>query len=119
METKLIVSSPSDVETECLVVFALDHGQKQQNDARLTSRDAALERAAAELLASGEVTSKTFEAAMVHHPQGLRAKRLLVVNAGKAKTFAALELRKAAGTAVRFLKPKMIKSCAIIPPDGG
>ncbi|HEY6969009.1 MAG TPA: leucyl aminopeptidase [Candidatus Angelobacter sp.] len=119
METKSIVSSPSDVETECLVVFALDHGQKQQNDARLTSRDAALERAAAELLTSGEVTCKTFEAAMVHRPPGLRAKRLLVINAGKAKTFGALELRKAAGTAVRFLKAKMIKNCAFILPDSG
>ena len=119
METKLVVSSPSDVETECLVIFALDHGEKQNSDARLSNRDAALERAAAELLSSGEVTSKPFEAAMVHHPQGLRARRLLVINANKAKKFGLLELRKAAGTAVRFLKPKMIKSCAFVPPETG
>src|SRR5262249_40173330 len=34
MEIKLITSSPADVETECLVIFALDHGEKQKSDAR-------------------------------------------------------------------------------------
>jgi leucyl aminopeptidase len=119
METPLMVSSPADVETECLVVFALDHGEKHKNDPRLANRDAALEKAAAELLVSGEVTSKTFEAALIHRPPGLKAKRLLVINAGKAKNFTHAELRKAAGTAVRFLKPKMIKSCAFLPPEIG
>jgi leucyl aminopeptidase len=119
METPLMVSSPADVETECLVVFALNHGDKHKNDPRLANRDAALEKAAAELLLSGEITSKTFEAAMIHRPLGLKAKRLLVINAGKAKHFTQAELRKAAGAAVRFLKPKMIKSCAFLPPEIG
>src|SRR5215471_13346935 len=119
MQTKLIVSSPADVETECLVVFALDHGEKQANDLRLANRDTALEKAAAELLSSGELTTKKpFEAAMIHHPQGLKAKRLLVINAGKAKRFSPAELRKAAGSAVRFLKLRMIKSCVFVPPEG-
>src|SRR4029077_3410061 len=45
------------------------------------------------------------------------AKRLLVISAGKAQTFSHVELRKAAGTALRALKPKMIKSCAILLPE--
>ena len=117
MEAKLIVGNPAGVETECLVVFAVDHGEKQKNDPRLLNQDAALEKAAAELLSTAEVTSKPFEAVMVHHPQGLKAKRLLVVNGGKAKKFNGRELRKAAGTAVRFLKPKMIKSCVFVSPE--
>ena len=117
MDTRLIIGSAADVDTECLVVVAVDHGEKQKNDAKLANRDTALERAAAELLSSGEVTSKPFEAALVHHPQGLKAKRLLVINAGRAKNFGPTEVRKAAGTALRFLKPKMIKSCAFVPPD--
>ncbi|HJU12513.1 MAG TPA: leucyl aminopeptidase, partial [Candidatus Binataceae bacterium] len=36
---------------------------------------------------------------------------------GKAKSFSHTELRKAAGTALRALKPKMIKSCAFVVPD--
>src|SRR5215468_4380354 len=117
MDTRLIIGSAADVDTECLVVVAVDHGEKQKNDAKLANRDTALERAAAELLSSGEVTSKPFEAALVHHPQGLKAKRLLVINGGKAKNFGPTEVRKAAGTALRFLKPKMIKSCAFVPPE--
>ncbi|HLJ30657.1 MAG TPA: leucyl aminopeptidase [Candidatus Angelobacter sp.] len=117
MDAKLIAGNCADVETECLVVMAVDQGEKQKNEPRLAHRDAALEKAAAELLSTGEVTSKAFEAVMVHHPQGLKAKRLLVINAGKAKKFNADALRKAAGTAVRFLKPKMIKSCVFVPPE--
>ena len=117
MDTKLITGNPAEVDTECLVVIALDHGEKQKTEPRLAIRDAALEKATAELLATGEVTSKTFEGVVVHRPQGLKAKRLLVVNGGKAKSFNQRELRKAAGSAVRFLKPKMIKSCALVVPD--
>src|SRR5579864_1876518 len=117
MDAKLIVGNCAEVETECLVVIAVDHGEKQKNDPRLLNRDPALHKAAADLLSTGEVTSRAFEAVMVHHPQGLKAKRLLVVNAGKAKKFNAGELRKAAGAAVRYLKPKMIKNCVFVPPE--
>jgi leucyl aminopeptidase len=117
MDTKLIVGNCAEVDTECLVLFAVDRGEKEKNDPRLLHRDAALEKATAELLSTGEVTSKPFEAVMVHHPPGLKARRLLVVNAGKAGKFSPRELRKAAGAAVRFLKPKMIKSCMVVPPE--
>jgi leucyl aminopeptidase len=117
MDTKLINGNPAEIETECLVVIALDHGEKQKSEARLTSRDAALEKAAADLLSGSEVTSKPFEAVILHRPEGLKAKRLLVVNGGKPKSFNSRELRKAAGAAVSFLKPKMIKSCAFALPE--
>jgi len=117
METRLIAGNAAEVETECLVVIALDHGDKQKSEARLAHRDVALEKATAELLSTGEVTSKQFEVGLVHRPHGLRAKRLLVVNAGKAKNFNPTNLRRAAGTALRFLKPKMIKSCALVAPE--
>ena len=117
MDTKLIVGNSADVETECLVVFAVDHGEKQKNEPRLSLKDAAAEGAVTELFLSGEVTGKLFEAAMLHRPQKLKAKRLLVVGGGKARNFSHTEARKAAGVAVRFLKPKMIKSCAYVLPD--
>src|SRR5437588_8057965 len=101
MDTKLILGNPADIETECLVAVVLDHGEKQKNEPKLATKDAALEKAAAELAASGEITGKLFETVMLHHPQGLKAKRLLLVGAGKAKNFSHTELRKAAGTAVR------------------
>src|SRR5258707_4159711 len=136
MDTRLIAASPAEVETECLVVFALDHsvkdhankdlsnkGQgsnsnsKDKPEPRLAIKDAILEKAVADLVASGEVTGKAFETVMLHRPQGLKAKRLLVVSAGKAKSLTHAEVRKAAGSAIRALKPKMIKSCAFLIPD--
>ncbi|MBZ5569906.1 MAG: leucyl aminopeptidase [Acidobacteriia bacterium] len=117
MNTKLSFSAPAQLETECLVLPVLDHGEKDKPDARVTSNDNALQDAAAELISSGEVTGKIFETVLLHRPQGMRAKRLLLVGGGKAKTFSAYELRKLAGAAVRFLKPKSIRSFAFVLPE--
>jgi leucyl aminopeptidase len=118
MKTLLNTSNPAEIETECLVLAVLDAGQGDQSQAELTSSNAALRKAAADLLSSGEVTGKIFETVMVHRPQGIKAKRLLLVGGGKAKNFTAYELRKVAGTAVRFLKPKGIRNLAIVAPEG-
>jgi leucyl aminopeptidase len=117
METRLISRGFAEVESECLVVFILDHGDKEKNEPKLAFKDAFLDKAIAELVASGEITGKAGEAVMLHRPQGLRAKRLLVAGAGKARNFGQVELRRAAGTAIRTLKSRMIKSCAFALPD--
>src|SRR5215471_2726439 len=117
MQTLLKLSSPAEVETECLAVVALDHGEKDKNLARLATDDKAVADAAAELIASGEVTGKIFETVLLHAPRGLKAKRLLIIGGGKAKTFSTYELRKAAGTAVRFLKAKGVRKLAFLAPS--
>ncbi len=117
MNFKVSFSTPASIETECLAVAVLDHGDKDKPDARLACNDQPVRDAAAELISSGEVTGKIFETVMLHHPQGLKAKRLLLVGGGKAKNFSPFELRKVAGTAVRFLKPKSIRSFALILPE--
>ena len=117
MDTKLVVGNIAEIENECLVVFALDYGDKQKSNAKLALKHAGAEKAAADLISSGEVTGKMAEAAMLHRPEGLKAKRLLIVGGGKGDKFGHAELRKAAGAALRFLKPRMIKSCAFALPD--
>jgi leucyl aminopeptidase len=118
MDTRLIIAAnPAEIETECLVVFALDHGNNKKPEPALTPRQPALEAAVSELVSSGEISGKANEAVLLHHPRGLKARRLLVIGGGKARTFTHLELRKAAGTALRALKPKMIKSCAFTIPE--
>jgi leucyl aminopeptidase len=117
MDLRLIPSSPAEVESECLVAFAVDHGDKQKSEPKPAHKDSALGKAMEELIASGEITGKAMETALLHRPQGFKAKRLLVVGGGKAKSFGAAELRRASGTAVRFLKAKMIKSCAMALPE--
>src|SRR5215472_16714691 len=117
MDIRLLSRSFAEVDSECLVVVALDHGDKQKNEPKLAFKDAVLDKAIAELVASGEITGKAGECVLLHRPQGLRAKRLAVVGGGKAKYFNSAELRKAAGAALRLLKPKMIKSCAFTLPE--
>ncbi|HEY6304921.1 MAG TPA: leucyl aminopeptidase [Candidatus Angelobacter sp.] len=121
MELRLITANLAEVESECLVAIALDYaadkGDKQKTEPRPAGRDSSLEKAMAELVASGEVTGKAQETVLLHRPQGLKAKRLLIVGGGKAKSFTHPELRKAAGTALRYLRSRMMKTCAFALPD--
>ncbi len=120
MELRLITANLADVESECLVAIALDYaekGNKQKSEPKVSPRDPALEKATAELVASGEITGKAQETVLLHHPQGLKAKRLLAVGGGKAPAFTHAELRKAAGTALRYLRSRTIKSCAFTLPE--
>ena len=121
MKITLSTSAPSQLETECLVIAVVDAAEKSNgaNDKpvpKLLTDDAALRNAAADLLSSGEVTGKAMESTVLHKPAGLKAKRLLLIGAGKATSFAASDVRKIAGAAVRTLKSKDLKSFAIAAP---
>jgi leucyl aminopeptidase len=124
MNTNLSTSVPSQLETDCLVVVVLDRSEKDRGEkdkpaATVESSDAAVSEAAKDVIASGEVTAKGCETTLLHRPAGLKAKRLLLIGGGKTKNFSAAELRKVAGTAVRTLKGKSIRSFAIALPEGG
>jgi leucyl aminopeptidase len=117
MKTNLSFANPAEVDAECLAVVVLDHGSKDKTEVKVEASDGAIKDAAAEVMGSGEVTGKIFETTLLHHPQKLRAKRLLLLGGGKAKNFTASELRKLAGAAARFLKPKGIRSFAFLTPE--
>src|SRR3984893_6736933 len=122
MNTNLSSSVPSQLETDCLVVVVLDQSEKDRGDkdkpvVTVESSDAAVREAAKDVISTGEVTGKTFETTLLHRPAGLKAKRLLLLGGGKAKTFSAAELRKLAGAAVRTLKSKSIRSFAFVVPE--
>jgi leucyl aminopeptidase len=117
MKIDLSFSAPSDIQTECLVVVALDHGDKDKPKPELDTTDSGCKQAAADVFATGDVTGKIFETTLIHHPDKLKAKRLLIVGGGKAKSFSAYELRRVAGAAVRSLKPRSIRSLAFAVPN--
>ena len=117
MDLSLSYTDTSQVETECLVAVVVDNGEKDKNVPALSPADPAVKAAAGELLGSGEFTGKIFETALLYRPQGLKAKRLLLLGGGKGKSFSNQELRKLAGAAARFLKPKSIRSFALLLPD--
>ncbi len=117
MNINLSLAAPSQVETDCLVAVVLDHGDKDKPAAAVAGGDAPVREAAKDVIASGEVTGKIFETTLLHRPAGLKAKRLLLVGGGQAKSFSAAELRKLAGAAARVLKSKSIRSFAFALPE--
>ena len=130
MKTTLSLSPAAQVETECLVAVVLDRAENDQKngpaksgrseskaEAFVSASDKAVQQAAADLISSGDVASKNFEISWLHKPSGLKAKRLLLVGGGKAKSFSPLELRKVAGAAVRALKPRNIRTLAFVLPE--
>jgi leucyl aminopeptidase len=122
MNVTLSFINPAEIETECLAVAVIDENSggatgATKPEARVAVTEKRIHDATSEVIASGEVTGKIFETVMVHRPQGLKAKRLLLIGGGKAKNFSSTELRKLAGTAVRFLKPKGIRSFVFVAPQ--
>jgi leucyl aminopeptidase len=129
MKTTISLSTPAQLETESLVAIVLDHSEKDQADPakqeknrnakpqlKLATADSAVQSAAADLLASGELTGKPFEINLLHKPAGVKAKRLLLIGGGAAKKFSSYDLRRIAGAAVRTLKSRGIRSFAFIAP---
>ena len=130
MKTTISLSTPAQLETESLVAIVLDHAEKDHTDPaqkeknnkdarpqlKLAAADPAVQPAAADLLASGEMTGKPFESNLLHKPAGLKAKRLLLISGGAAKKFTSYDLRRIAGAAVRTLKSRGIRSFAFITP---
>jgi leucyl aminopeptidase len=129
MKTTLSFVTPAELETESLVAVVLDHAEKdasaksqsasdkkEKPQLKLATGDGAAQSAAADLLASGELTGRPFETNLLHKPAGLKAKRILLIGGGAAKKFTAYELRRIAGAAVRTLKSRGIRSFAFIAP---
>ncbi len=121
MNFNLHFESPAEVTSECLVVPVLDHGEGTSSQSlpqpKVFTTDAGVIEAAHEVIQSGEVTGKLYETTLLHRPHALKAKRLLLIGGGKAKTFSSVELRRIAGAAVRYLKTRNIKSFAIVAPE--
>ena len=119
MKTKLSSSAPSQLDTECLVVVALDRGSKDKPEVGVDIADEAVKKAVAEVIANGEATGKNCEVTLIHHPAGVKARRLLLLGGGKAANFSGFELRRLAGTAVRTLKSRGLRSFAFALPSSG
>ncbi|HLZ41889.1 MAG TPA: leucyl aminopeptidase [Candidatus Sulfotelmatobacter sp.] len=124
MKTTISLSKPAEVETESLVAVVLDHSNAPATDKnkkpelKVASSDPAIQSCAADLLDSGEVSGKPLETNLLHKPAGLKAKRLLLLSGGSSKKFSSYDLRRLAGTAVRTLKSRGIRSFAFISPSG-
>jgi leucyl aminopeptidase len=121
MKTELSFSTLPSIETELLVVLSVDTQTSKSRDAKpdplLLTTDEAIKAAASAALASGEFKSAANETLLLHAPAGLAAKRLLIVGLGKQAKATVHTVRKAAGTAVRFTKPRAIRNLVFALPE--
>src|ERR1700733_1432891 len=120
MKTQLVFANLAGIETEMLAVVAGD-GQTAKGgrpELELLTGDVAVKAAAAAVLASGEFKGGANETLLIHAPVGLAAKRLLIVGVGKTAKATAHSVRSAAGTAIRFAKPRGIRDVTFALPVG-
>lgn len=129
MRTELDFVHSSAIETELLAVLAVDTQSNKGPDGKpeptLLTADPAVRAAADGVLNSGEYKAGSNETLLLHAPSGVRAKRLLIVGLGKRSRASVHSVRNAAGTAIRFAKPRGIRELVLelpfsqesLPPD--
>jgi leucyl aminopeptidase len=105
METKLLYQPLAQVEADAVAVVLFE---EESAPADLKFASAWLD----ELKSSGEFSGKSGDLALLHQPQGVKAKRLVAVGGGKKAKFDSAVLRKASASTVRTLKEKGVKSLA-------
>ena len=121
MRTDLSFAPLAQIETELLAVTAIDTQTAKGPDIKpepvLLTSDEAVRAAAAAVLSTGEFKAGANEAVLLHAPAGLKAKRLLIVGLGKKAKATVHSVRNAAGTAVRYTKPRAIRELVFALPD--
>jgi leucyl aminopeptidase len=120
MRTEISFAPIAGIATELLAVLAADAQTAKGPDAKpqptLLTTDAAVQAAAASVLGTGEYKGGANETVLIHTPAGLKAKRLLIVGLGKLSKATVHGVRDAAGTAVRFAKPRGIREVVLALP---
>ena len=103
MELKVVRSTASEIEADAVVVLVPEGPPPPEFVESL-----------GKLYESGEITGKFLEFTLLHGLEGYKAHRLLIAGTGKPETFDDVALRRVAGAAVRFLKPKGITSVVFV-----
>ncbi len=122
MKTQLLQNEATTSTSPLLVVFAADQSTSKEPGAKaepvLLSQETAIQKAAQGVLSSGEFKASNCETILLHAPAGLVASRLLIVGLGKQAKASVHDVRKGAGAAVRFAKPRGIRELTIALPAG-
>ena len=112
MEVKADARKYHEIECDALVIGVFE-GEKAE-DGLLAELNQQTGGAIGSLLETGEFTGKSGESAYLVGTGQLRARRLLLLGAGKASEADSNLLRKLAGTATRILRGKKAKSLAFL-----
>jgi leucyl aminopeptidase len=103
MELKVVRSTASQIEADAVVVLVPEGPPPPE-----------FEKSLGALYEAGEITGKLLEFTLVHNLEGYKAGRVLIAGMGKTEKFDDVALRRVAGAAVRFLKPKGVTSIAFV-----
>ena len=106
MQLKIESTAVEQLSVDALAVIGYE---SDDNPSPLAQQDGWLQ----EVLASGEFSGKLYEIAILHRPQGVAAKRLVVIGGGKRASFSPVEARRIAGSLVRSLKSKGVRSITL------
>ncbi len=101
MELKLMRAKAAEVEADAVVVLIPEGAPPPE-----------LQKPLDILFSSGEITGKPLEFTLLHGLEGYKARRVLLAGTGKPGKFDPAVLRRLAGAAVRFLKPKGVTAIA-------
>src|SRR6202050_1357791 len=104
------------IQAAAIVTYLFD--KENKIDGILSDIAHAMDGRLAGLVATGELTGKALEMILVHFPEGLDAKRLLLVGAGKPDKFGMSDLGKIAGAALRYLKSRGVKKFIFLTREG-
>jgi leucyl aminopeptidase len=116
MQIQLETQPYSSIQADALVTYIFDKDDKVEGV--VADLNQAMDDRLATLAATGEITGKPLSLTFIHFPQGLEAKRLLIVGVGKSDKFAVTDLRKIAGTALRYLKNLGAKKIVFLAREG-
>ena len=121
MKTELKFDSLQPLATELLVMLAADASTSKEKNAPaqpvLLTKDPTVASVDTPVLKSGEFTAGVSETLLLYAPPELQAKRLLILGVGKAEKISSAEIRRAAGAAVRFAKPRNIREVIFVLPE--
>lgn len=111
----LTFDAPEKIATLALAMLVFE--QSKVLESALAAVDKGAGGGLKELVAFGELTGKAGEAVLVHRPGGFKAKRLLLLGAGKPGDFSpATGIRNLAGKAARFLKGRGVIEFTFFAP---
>src|ERR1039457_4239956 len=96
MQIKIELRPVDQLEADALIVPVFE----ERKEARF---------AAGDLFDAGEVSGKSLELTLLHHPPGVAAKRVLLAGAGKIEKVNFAEVGKEVGAAVRHSKSRTSK----------
>ncbi len=112
MEIHLDAQPFASIAADAVVTYAFDNPERIEGV--VAEINTAMGGKLEPLAKTGELSGKSLEMVLVHYPQGLKAQRLLLVGAGKSEKFVTGDLRKIAGSALRYLKSRGVKKFAFV-----